>query len=136
MAARIATLLLILSLLLCPFRCMGQQCGHQVASASPPKCHCCHHAPAQESLPADSNPARPVDDPSCCDNCLCHGVIQSGNDFQQVCHTLEFLADIPPVELSLLAVGQELPASRWDQSRHTDAPTGLAVRILHQSFLL
>lgn len=138
MFTRIPVLFLILSLVLCPFRCMGLQCGHLAGNSETQTCRCCHHSPGQTSheQPADSNPPRPDDSSDCCNNCLCHGVIQTRDDFQQVCCVLDFLTDLSCVEILLPARESEFLIVRWDQPRHADAPTGLTVRILHQSFLL
>ena len=68
--------LTILSLLLCPFRCMGAVDSSSASDAEVTSgCPCCHRPVADRNqAERDSSPCEPGSDCSC-GNCLCHGAV-------------------------------------------------------------
>jgi len=87
MARTICTLLLIASLVACPFRCLGLG-GLTLASAEQPVSYsCCPSrcdAPSQppvESGPAEREQTPSAPDPGChCNGCVCEGAVRMDDD--------------------------------------------------------
>ncbi len=79
MSAKLSSLLLVLCLLACPFRCMGAFAGQgSIAAESPKSCSCCtHHCPTTDS---DSDQSPNSDEGCSCSFCLCNGAVVSADD--------------------------------------------------------
>lgn len=124
MMSRAFSSLLILALLICPFRCLGAFCAETGAAAeSVATCKCCHHAPVSEGSHSEDSPA--PSEPDACDNCLCHGALRGDDsangswDVQQiVALPVDLLplvtVSLPSVVLESAAENAEIPiVSGW-----------------------
>ena len=75
MSHSLTALLMIASLVACPFRCTAQSTRPQPAKAvADSGCRCCAH----RSKPAEA-PASPKSDDDCC-NCICNGAVLTDRD--------------------------------------------------------
>jgi hypothetical protein len=103
----------ILSLLLCPYRCMGglvvvgDSAQHEHAQHEQvPSCPCCHTPHAADSPAGDE---APVESDGDCGDCLCKGAVFSEEDV-----SLATAADapgfaMPPVDIDELVLCQAAP---------------------------
>lgn len=109
----VPALLLIVSLLICPYRCLGSS---RVDSAPEEEkvsgCPCCQHHAAEkatdpDSSPGDSSPgdqesSTPEDDCNC-GSCLCHGALRGdGGSTQDLLQAASEIADMSAVMLPVV----------------------------------
>lgn len=124
--------LMILSLLLCPFRCMG---AVEVPRASGVKnssgCRCCQHKAAQRP-DHDSSPGRPDSDCGC-GSCLCHGAVVPDKVCVDVDHTVALAP--PCIHVDNFVECEMRDLNRW-QATYPPDPLGRDVCVRLQRFLI
>jgi hypothetical protein len=101
----VPALLLIVSLLTCPYRCLGSSRVGSAPEEEVSGCPCCQHHTAKKGADSDSNPggresSTPEDDCNC-GSCLCYGALR-GDDgstqdlLQAACEVADMSATIFP----------------------------------------
>jgi hypothetical protein len=101
--------LMILSLLLCPFRCMGaveELCVPEIKSSG---CRCCQHKAAPRSNSNSSTPERPASDCGCGD-CVCHGAVVP----HKIVVELDYSVDLVPFSIQ---ADECVALEMWDANR-------------------
>lgn len=132
MSKALLTSVLTLSLLLCPFHCMGILTGaEQGSSIMEGGCSCCEHFSTTGQASSD-NPEAPQED-GVCGNCSCHGAIAADPvDFSIV---LDVWTDLPTFSLAAEAETPPLQLCRADLAELRPAPR-CSICIIQQSLLL
>lgn len=125
--------LLILTLLACPFKCMGMFEGESTEAAVKATCACCSQCSSeQDSVPQE--PSQNSEDDCSCGNCLCNGAVYvPGDDSAQFAVLAYSTLDTPKPPLVPVA------SERYgvlDDSSPVIHDSGWMLRIAHQSFLL
>ena len=131
---RVFPLLLIIALLICPYRCQGSWGSGCAAESAQSACACCKHcattdgvaAPNTATAPED-RPAPLSDDDDCfCGSCLCHGAISEESDL--VLDQLSFVDTLfVPVGTSLETLSNRI--GRNDRPPLFGAPVGRCLRL-------
>jgi hypothetical protein len=135
MFRRTTVILLIATILACPFRCggmLGAACAEARAGVSeaPAGCACCRH----ESEPERSGNDCPTPQPCDCASCVCEGAVLP--------EKVEFVPDdATSMPLALVVhAGEPVngPQLRCNPVPPADAelPSGRCMRVLHRSLLL
>ena len=131
------TPVLVLSLLLCPFHCMGILTGAESGSLiAEGGCSCCERQFIAGQASSE-NPESPLED-GICGNCSCHGAIAAEPvDFSLVLADWSELETFSLATISLMTQAGRPPL----QNRRTDLAdlrpaSHCSICIIHQSLLL